>query len=111
MTVAPLTDDRQGGGLHPREAEDLDFDDVNEGHLARRGIVATDVVQVWLNQPVYVPNKKGLTATWLMLGDTAGGRSLTVAVLTQETLLRLRPITGWNSTAGELTRWRPRRAI
>ena len=97
--------------MHPREAVDLEFDQVNEQHLACRGIIATEVVQVWLNQPIYVPNKKGLTATWLMLGDTCGGRSMTEAVLTLEALLRLRPITGWNSTTGELTRWRPRRAI
>lgn len=97
--------------MHPWGADDLEFDEVNEAHLARRGITATEVTQVWLNRPVYVPNKKGLTATWLMLGDTEGGRSLTVAVITLESVLRLRPITGWNSTVGELTRWRPRRAI
>jgi hypothetical protein len=96
--------------VHPRDAEDLEFDEVNEVHLARRGITATEVVQVWTDGPVYVPNKKGLTATWLMLGDTSGGRPLTVAVLTIERLLRLRPITGWNSSAGELTRWRSRGA-
>ena len=96
--------------LHPRDADDLDFDDDNEIHLARRGISAMEVVQVWMNRPVYVPNKKGLTATWLMLGDTAGGRPLTVAVVTIEALLRLRPITGWCSGAGELTRWRSGRA-
>jgi uncharacterized DUF497 family protein len=96
--------------LHPRDAEDLEFDERNEAHLARHGITATEVTQVWLDEPQYVPNKAGLAATWLMLGDTAGGRSLTVAVLTLETVLRLRPITGWNSTAGELTRWRRGRA-
>ena len=111
LTVSWMTDDRQGGGLHSRDAEDLDFDENNEAHLARRGITATEVVQVWLNQPVYVPNKKGLTATWLMLGDTTGGRALTVAVLTVEPVLGLRPITGWNSTAQELTTWRPGRAV
>jgi hypothetical protein len=96
--------------LHPRDADDLEFE-VNEIHLALRNITATEVTQVWLNQPVYLPNKRGLTATWLMLGDTSGGRSLTVAVITLESLLRLRPVTGWNSTIGELTRWRPRRAL
>jgi uncharacterized DUF497 family protein len=95
--------------LLPACAEDLEFDEVNEEHLARHGISATEVTQVWLNEPVYVPNKKGLTATWLMLGDTTGGRSLSVAVVTLEVVQRLRPITGWNSTAGELTRWRPGR--
>lgn len=96
--------------MHPWDADDLEFDEVNEAHLALHGISATEVTQVWLSRPVYVPNKKGLTAAWLMLGDTLGGRSLTVAVVTMEEVLRLRPITGWNSTAGELTRWRPRRA-
>lgn len=95
--------------MHPWEADDLEFDEVNEAHLARHDISATEVTQVWLNKPVYVPNKKGLAATWLMLGDTLGGRSLTVAVVTLEEVLRLRPITGWDSTAGELTRWRPGR--
>lgn len=92
--------------MHPWEADDLEFDDANEAHLALHGISVSEVTQVWLSRPVYVPNKKGLTAAWLMLGDTLGGRSLTVAVVTMEVVLRLRPITGWDSTAGELTRWR-----
>jgi uncharacterized DUF497 family protein len=95
--------------LHPGHADDLEFDEVNEAHLARHGISVTEVTQVWLNEPVYVPNKSGLTAAWLMLGDTTGGRCLTVAVVTLQVVWRLRPITGWNSTAGELTRWRPGR--
>ena len=96
--------------MHPGQADDLEFDEVNEAHLARHGISATEVTQVWLNEPIYVPNKEALTARWLMLGDTAGGRSLTVAVVTLDLVRRLKPITGWNSTAGELTRWRPGRA-
>jgi hypothetical protein len=96
--------------LHPREADDLVFDEVNEAHLGRHRILATEVTQVWLNEPVYVPDRKGLAAAWLMLGDTSGGRSLTVAVITVERIRCVRPITGWNSTTGELTRWRPGRA-
>jgi uncharacterized DUF497 family protein len=95
--------------LHPCEADDLEFDEINEAHLARHGISATEVTQVWLNRPVYVSNKTGLTAAWLMLSDTLGGRLLTVAIRTVEE--RLRPITGWNSTTGELTTWRRGRAI
>jgi uncharacterized DUF497 family protein len=63
--------------LHPRDAEDLDFDEGNEAHLWEHGITATEVVQIWQNGPVYMPNKRGLAATWLMLGDTDGGRALT----------------------------------
>lgn len=97
--------------MHPWDADDLEFDEINEAHLARHGISATEVTQVWLSKPVYVPNKSGLAATWLMLSDTLGGRSLTVAVVTLEEVLRLRPVTGWNSISGELTRWRQARAI
>jgi len=94
--------------VHPADAEDLEFDEQNEDHLARHAITAVEVVDVWCDDPVYVPNKQGLSATWLMLGDTRGGRALTVAVVVDETWRRLRPITGWDSTRGELTRWRPK---
>jgi uncharacterized DUF497 family protein len=86
--------------LHPSDAEDLEFDEENEAHLAEHHITANEVTQVWCDAPVYVPNKRGLTAAWLMLGDTDGGRSLTVAVLTLEISLRLRPITGWIAKSG-----------
>lgn len=92
--------------MHPRDADDLDFDDENEAHLAQHSITRIEVAEVFEDQPVFVPNKKGLAATWLMLGDTDAGRALTVAVVVIETFRRLRPITGWTSTPGELTRWR-----
>ena len=95
--------------MQPWEAEDLEFDDANEAHLAKHNISATEVTQVWWSGPIFVPNKKGLTAAWLMLGDTHGNRSLTIAVVTIEITRRLRPITGWNSTSWELTKWRPKR--
>lgn len=92
--------------MRPWEADDLEFDEWNEAHLARHQVTATEVTQVWLNDPVYLPNKKGMTAAWLMLGDTNSNRSLTVAVVVLEITSRLRPITGWTSTAAELTRYR-----
>lgn len=94
--------------MHPSEADDLDFDDGNEAHLARHAITSLEVHQACVDNPIFIPTKKGLTAAWLMLGDTAGGRALTVAILCLETQRRLRPITEWNSTVGELTRWRQR---
>lgn len=92
--------------MHPRDADDLQLDEVNENHLARHGIIALEVIQVWLNHPVYVPNRRARSAAWLMLGDSDGGRLLTIAVVVVEALQLLRPITGWDSTNGELTRWR-----
>lgn len=95
--------------MHPRDADDLDFDDENETHLARHAITPVEANEVFEGRPVFVPNRKQLTAAWLMLGDTAGGRALTIAVLVLDAQRRLRPITGWDSTSGELTRWRGRR--
>lgn len=92
--------------MDPREAEELDFDEINESHLALHHILAVEVVQVWLEGPVYVPNRRGLSATWLMLGDTYGGREPTIAVQVDDIRSRLRPITGWDSTQAEMTRWR-----
>lgn len=91
--------------MHPRWTSDVQIDEVNDTHLAEHAISTAEVVQVWRNEPVYVPNKKGRAATWLMLGDTTGGRALTVAVVVVAPDL-LRPITGWDTTTGELTRWR-----
>ncbi len=108
MTVVDGTvvRNRKEGRLHPSDADDLDIDDENEEHLARHGITPLEMYQVFVNEPTFRPNKKGLTAAWLMLGDTDGGRALTIAVRCLETQRRLRPITGWDSTVGDLTRWR-----
>lgn len=96
--------------MDPRDAEALDFDDANEAHLARHGVSAVEVAQVWCNSPTYAANKRGLVATYLMVGETDGGRGVTVAVVMDEVRLRLRPITAWDSTPGETSRYRGRRA-
>ncbi len=92
--------------MHPTRAEDLEFDEGNESHLARHRITLSEVSEIWCSDPLYVPNRKGLASVWLMLGDTAAGRKLTIAVLVDEVRLRLRPITGWDSTPNELSKWR-----
>ena len=95
--------------MHPDDADDLEFDEGNEEHLASHGISPHEVFEVWSESPVYAQNKKGLAATHLMFGDTYGGRALTIAVLVKTDARLLRPITGWESTAAELTRWRSAR--
>ena len=95
--------------MHPSEADDLEFDDENEGHLARHGVTPLEVFQVFRNAPTFVPNKKGHEAEWLMLGYTDGGRALTVSVLSKEVQRLLRPVTGRTSKQWELARWRPTR--
>lgn len=90
---------------HPRNAELIEFDDGNESELAGHGISAAEVAQLLLNEPSWAPNTKGRAGLWLAVGYTDGGRALTVPMAYDEVRLAVRPITGWDSTSGERTRY------
>jgi len=90
---------------HPRSAELIEFDDGNESELASHRISAAEVTQLLLNKPMWAPNTKGRAGLWLAVGYTNGGRALTVPVAYDELRLTVRPITGWDSTSGERTRY------
>jgi hypothetical protein len=93
------------GEVHPDEAEDLEFDEANESHLAEGHVTIGEVTQVWLNAPKWVPNMKGRTGTWLMLGRTDGGRPLFIPVTVDEVRSRVRPIGGRTCDKDEVARW------
>jgi len=58
---------------HPDNAEFLDFDDNNETHLAVHAVSAVELLQVFMDEPLWAQNKKGRTGVWLMVGRTHGG--------------------------------------
>lgn len=99
----------------PEEAEAFEWDDDedergNTAHLAedradRPGIPWWEVEEVFENGGFFVPNKKGRSGTWKMLGLTKGARRLTVIVEYDEVRRILRPITGWDCTSEERTRY------
>lgn len=91
--------------MHPGDAEDLEFDDRNIEHLATHAVTAREVTHAWLNRPVWVPNLKGRTASWLMLGWTDGGRPLFVPVEVDEIRSRIRPVGGRSCDEDEVNRW------
>lgn len=91
--------------MHPSDAEEIELDEHNEGELAGHGISDAEVVQVLCNDPVWLRNKKGRAADWCAVGYTDGGRALTIPVLYMPGIARLRPITGWDSTPGERTKY------
>ena len=91
--------------MHPSEAEVFDWDEGNEDELRDHAISSDEVEQVFANGPVFAPNKRHRAGDWKMLGRTDGGRSLTVVVHLDETRLALRPITGWDATRGEMSRY------
>lgn len=99
--------DRQvdGRGMHPDDAEDLEFDEANVRHLADSKVSAAEVTQAWLNGPIWLANMKNRTGTWLMLGYTDGGRPLFVPVVVDERRSRVRPISGRTCEKDEVERW------
>ncbi len=90
---------------HPRHATRVEFDENNESELARHNISASEAFEVLTNDPKWAPNKKGRAGLWLAVGRTDGGRPLTLPITYDDSRLSVRPITGWDSTAGEKTRY------
>lgn len=90
---------------HPVNAQAWDWDEENEGELAAHGISPEEVRQVFEGRPVWARNRRHRAGDWKMMGRTAGGRRLSIVVYYEPRLGRLRPITGWDATAGERTRY------
>lgn len=80
---------------------ELEFDDYNVAKLADHAINAEEVLQLLENRYTVRRNKNAATGDRQLIGETSGGRMLTVVLA--ETLVpgRWRPITGWDSTDAE----------
>lgn len=89
----------------PRGAETIEWDDGNESELAAHGIYPNEVEQLWRNGPTVLPNRKDRSGDFKLVGRTDGGRSLSVIVNYNSTRRCLRPITGWDCTLGEMTKY------
>ena len=89
----------------PRDAEAWEWDEGNESELARHQISPKEVEQVWANGPAFVPNQRHRAGDGKMVGLTNSGRALTIVVRFHSRKRLLRPITGWNVTPGERTRY------
>lgn len=91
--------------MHPSQASGIQWDDGNERELARHGILLLDVLQVFANDPAWARNKNNRSGQFKMIGRNDGGRRLTIVVLMAPDSNLARPITGWSSTPGEITRY------
>lgn len=90
---------------HPSSASSVGFDEGNESELAAHGIVPTEVLQMLRNGPTWARNKRRRAGVWKAIGLTDGGRAITVPISYDEDRAMVRPITGWDSTKGEWTRY------
>lgn len=91
--------------MHPRDAEGFEWDEDNEDELWDHKIRPWEVEQVFWNHPVWAPNKKGRSGDYMMVGKMNGGRRLTIPVKPNAATRRLRPITGWESSPAELSKY------
>lgn len=91
--------------MKPWNAEAFEWDDGNERELAAHAVSPSEVEDLFEQGPTWLPNKRQRAADWKMVGYTLGGRSLTVVVRWYEARRILRPVTGWDCTASEITRY------
>jgi uncharacterized DUF497 family protein len=89
----------------PADAEFLEVDERNELHITRHGVTVVELEQVFENYPRWVPNKKGRTATYLMVGWTLGRRPVMTAVIYDDVRRAVRPISVRECTKPEIDRW------
>jgi hypothetical protein len=80
---------------------ELEFDDYNEGELARHGIGPLEVLQILANRYTVRRNRKARSGEHQLIGQTNGGRMLTIILGSTAFEGRWRPVTGWDSTADE----------
>lgn len=93
--------------MHPKDAEGFEWDEANETELfsVEHPVFPHEVEEVFLNGPLWAPNKKDASGDWKMMGRTNAGRRLTIALSVNDRTRYLRAITGWDATTGEKTRY------
>jgi len=87
------------------DIRELEIDDANEAEFGRHGISVSEMIQLLESEIRVFRNKKHRAGSLLMIGTTRGGRVLTVPITRTAVAGRWRPITAWDSSAGERTRY------
>lgn len=84
---------------------DLEFDEANESKLAKHGITVREAIQVLDDKFKAFRNRKSRAGEYLLVGRTHGGRLLTMPIVSTSVEGRWRPVTGWDSSNAEKTRY------
>lgn len=85
---------------------EFELDDGNEPKFAAHAVSTREVLQVLPGEFRVFRNKRDATATYLMIGRTFGGRLLTIPIVETHVLGRWRPISAWDASRAETTRYR-----
>lgn len=76
---------------------DLIFDEHNEREMARHGVVRYDVEQIKRNRNLLLRNPRGEARSMLLVGETDGGRLLTVPLVPTIDPTTWRPATAFDA--------------
>jgi uncharacterized DUF497 family protein len=90
---------------NPDDAEHIEWDDGNLREFEAHQISVEEVHDALSNPVTRVPNTNYGSNRWKVLGITNGGRKLTVIVEYDSRRRLLRPITGWDSSKGEVSKY------
>ena len=89
----------------PLDIHEFEVDDANERKFAVHRVSAAEVFQVLDDEIAAFRNKKVGSGLYLLVGKTYGGRMLTIPVAPTAVEGRWRPITAWDSSPAERTRY------
>ena len=89
----------------PYEQENVEIDEANTRELARHGVSTWSAKDVVDDPVVWVPNKKFRSGAWKAVGFDRGGRALTIICDYDPIRRSLRPITGWDATASDWSKY------
>jgi len=81
----------------------LILDEDNLGEMAAHGVSAAEVVQVIGNQHITAPNRRGETGSVLLIGETDGGRVLTIPLAPTHDPTTWRPATAFDASRQQRT--------
>jgi len=88
-----------------RRVDAFGWDDQNAEHIARHGISDVEVEQLLSNRHLIVPNK-GHEPRMFLVGQTNGGRLLTVVIEPTRDEGTWRPVTAWEADDQEQRRFK-----
>lgn len=80
---------------------EVEFDDYNEAELAAHQITPYEVMQILRNRFTVRRNRRNRSGERQLIGETDGGRMLTIILATTTESDRWRPVAGWDSSPQE----------
>lgn len=83
-------------------------DEHNLAEMARHGVSAAEVVQVIGNRHITAPNRRGEPGSILLIGETDGGRLLTIPLIPADDPTTWRPATAFDASRHQRTVFRRR---